>query len=221
MSGTSGQSGDGGSSGAAGGSGQGGAGESAAGGAGGAAAGAAGAGGAAGEAGAGGVSVGGGGAGGSAGGAGQAGAGQAGAGQAGAGGAELPPTEAAALLAYLQAGSYLGFASESQVHPSTGPHGGSGVRTFVNAALLGSLTAGSPEHPAGAAAVKELHSGGKLSGWAVEVKTQSSSEGGAGWYWYEILATQGEPLIAAQGPNFCASCHEKGADYVLAPFPLQ
>ena len=125
------------------------------------------------------------------------------------------------MLSYLQAGSYLGFASESKVHPSTGPHGGTGVRTFVNQALLASLTAGSAEHPAGAAAVKELYTSGKLAGWAVEVKTQATSDGGAGWYWYEILSTSGSPLIGAKGPNFCSSCHASGHDHVLAPFPLQ
>ena len=157
---------------------------------------------------------------------GQAGGGQPGggsAGQAGAGGgsAEIPPTEAVALLSYLQAGSYLGFAGESKVHSSTGPHG-SGVRTYVNQALRASLMANAGEHPVGAAAVKELYDGGgALSGWAVEVKTQATSEGGDGWYWYEILSTQGEPLIGASGPNFCSNCHASGSDYVLVPFPLQ
>jgi hypothetical protein len=73
--------------------------------------------------------------------------------------------------------------------------------------------------------VKELYgSGSEVTGWAVAVKTAEESQGGAGWYWYEVFSTTSgsNPVAAAQGPNFCSSCHGNGGvDYVLTPFPLQ
>jgi len=71
----------------------------------------------------------------------------------------------------------------------------------------------------GTAAVKELFDdASKLVGYAVYVKTNAASEGGAGWYWYERVPltsmapnTQG---IVADGPGasgpakaICVGCH--------------
>lgn len=133
---------------------------------------------------------------------------------------EPPPTNAAELLPWLEAGEYLEWAAESGVHPSAGPHGG-GVRTFVNAALLGSLEAGLPAHPQDAAAVKELYTaGGQANGWAVMVKVQADSAGGEGWYWYELYGA--EVFADGTGVGLCSGCHSGGGvDYVLSPFPLQ
>jgi hypothetical protein len=133
------------------------------------------------------------------------------------------PTSSAELFAWLQAGRYRGFAAESGVHPSAGPHGGS-VRTFVNEALAASLAAGNASHPAGAAAVKELYASDRstLTGWAVEVKLDDDSAGGAGWYWYEVFSTtDGSRPIEGAGNSACTGCHAQGRDYVRIPFPLQ
>jgi hypothetical protein len=73
-------------------------------------------------------------------------------GSGGASGSDVVPSDPAALFTYLQSKKYTGFAGESAIHPSTGPHGGS-VRTFVNAALNASLAANNAEHPKGAASV--------------------------------------------------------------------
>ncbi len=159
---------------------------------------------------------------GASGGADQAGAGQGGG--AGAGGAPEPPVPATKdeLFAFLKAGSYKGFAGESKVHASTGPH--SNVRTYLNAPLVASLQAGSSSHPQGSAAIKELYSGNQLIGWAVDVKTAADSQNGAGWYWYEVFSTTdgSSPIISNAGPNFCSNCHKNGgSDFVLTPFPLQ
>lgn len=130
-----------------------------------------------------------------------------------------PPTDGAELLPWLEAGEYLAWAAESGVHPSSGPHGG-GVRTFVNDVLLASLAAGSPSHPVGAAAIKELYGdGGSVIGWAVEVKLQADSAGGDGWYWYELFGT--DLYADGTGEGICTGCHGGGNDYVLTPFPLQ
>lgn len=154
---------------------------------------------------------------------GSAGAGGSGAGAGGGAGDEVPATQEA-LFAYLQSGAYKSFPQESKIHPSTGPHGGN-VRTYLNAPLFASFQAGNSSHPKGSAVVKELYgSGSEVTGWAVAVKTAEESQGGAGWYWYEVFSTTSgsNPVAAAQGPNFCSNCHGNGGvDYVLTPFPLQ
>lgn len=133
------------------------------------------------------------------------------------------PTSGVDLFAWLQAGRYRGFAAESGVHASAGPHGG-GVRTFLNDVLAESLAAGAAAHPTGAAAVKELYAADRttLTGWAVEVKVQDESAGGQGWYWYEVFSTtDGSRPIEGLGNPVCTGCHAQGRDYVRIPFPLQ
>jgi len=145
------------------------------------------------------------------------------AGQGGGASTDVPPTEQNAIFEWLKAGSYAGWSAESGPHPSAGPHGGE-VRTFVNPALLGSLTAGDAAHPKGAAAVKELYgSGDTITGWAVSLKTADDSAGGQGFYWYEVLSTTdpSSPVAAGNGVPLCFGCHAGGADHVLTPFPLQ
>ncbi|HSQ00607.1 MAG TPA: hypothetical protein VL049_25570 [Candidatus Dormibacteraeota bacterium] len=130
-----------------------------------------------------------------------------------------PPSEPAALLTWLQAGSYLGWEAESAPHPSAGPHGGR-VRTFLNPAIVASLSAGDAHHPAGAAAVKELYfNGEEVRGWAVMVKLQADSDRGRGWYWYE--GSGSGPPLEGVGIGVCTGCHSAGRDFVRIPFPLR
>jgi hypothetical protein len=150
-----------------------------------------------------------------------------GSGSSGAGGdapqSEVPTSSTDALFAYLKSGAYLSFPAESGVHPSTGPHGG-GVCTYLTPALKASLEAGNPEHPIQSAVVKELYgSGSTVTGWAVAVKTQATSNSGKGWYWYEIYSTT-DPSSAIGGANgvaLCVNCHAAGKDFILTPIPLQ
>ncbi len=131
----------------------------------------------------------------------------------------VPPTDGDALLAWLEAGEYLGWHAETAPHDSAGPHFGT-VRTYVNQQLFDSLEAGDATHPVDAAAVKELYgSGDAVLGWAVEVKTQADSADGDGWYWYEKFNDQ--MFADGEGASLCTDCHVGGADYVLTPFPLQ
>lgn len=139
----------------------------------------------------------------------------------GAAAEELPPIESVEVLeAWLAGGAYKAWAVESKVHPSTGPHGGN-VRTYVNQVAFASLMADNAEHPQDAATVKELYGGGTdtIIGYAVSLKTQPTSNGGATWYWYERVndTTYGGDL----GVGLCTGCHGGGADYILTPFPLQ
>jgi hypothetical protein len=138
---------------------------------------------------------------------------------------QMPPTNPTELLAWLETGRYLAWASESGAHPSGGPHFGQ-VRTYVNDALFQSLAAGSSSHPAGAAAVKELYgSGGPVRGWSVSHKVQPDSADGDGWYWYERF--RGTVYGEGIGNPICTGCHGsdfgsfRSKDFVLAPFPLQ
>ena len=132
---------------------------------------------------------------------------------------QLPPIEAAALRAWLEAGSYLDWRAESAPHPSTGPHFGI-VRVFVNDALFASLTDGLSQHPSGAAAVKELYgsTASTVGGWAVMVKTQEDSDVGNGWYWLETFGSFSTGGLGIRG---CTVCHSSGRDFVRIPFPLQ
>jgi hypothetical protein len=131
------------------------------------------------------------------------------------------PTEPEALLAYLKSGAYKTFPRESARHPSAGPHGGE-VLTYLNPELADSLEAGNEEHPICAASIKELFRGNdEVSGWAVMVKNYDQSREGQGYYWYEILGTEGAPDYAGQGLGLCVDCHASGSDYVRTRFPLE
>ena len=127
-------------------------------------------------------------------------------------------TGGAALLPWLEAGTYADWAAEPAPHVSAGPHG-AGVRTFFNAALADAAAGGVDEYPVGAATVKELFDGqGDLDGWAVMVKLELG-QGGDGWYWYEIL---GASVYAdGTGEELCTGCHAVGIDWVRTGWPLQ
>lgn len=129
------------------------------------------------------------------------------------------PTTPDALFAFLQSRIYTEYARESAPHASVGPH--STVRTFVNDALFDSLTAGNSTHPVGAAAIKELHGGDGVSGWAVSVKIAAGNSTNS-WYWYEVFSTtNGDDPIEGIGFSGCANCHKAGEDHFLSSFPLQ
>ena len=159
---------------------------------------------------------------GAAGGGGSAGTGG-GAGAGGGSGQGEVPTSGAELFMYLKGGGYLAYPAESVIHDSTGPHGGK-VRTYITPSLEASLKAGGAAHPIHAAAIKELYkSGDTVSGWAVMVKTQTASDGGQGWYRYEIYSSTdpGSPVADGNGVPLCYNCHASGKDFFRSPFPLQ
>lgn len=131
----------------------------------------------------------------------------------GGGGAMLPVTQAE-LRAFVEAGGYLGWRAEAAAHPSAGPHGM--VRSFVNDALYFSMKAGNTTHPSGSIAVKELFSGGAISGWAVDVKRPDGQ-----WVFYEGFKPALDQYYFVGGGNLCANCHQGGTDFVLlAPSAL-
>jgi len=135
------------------------------------------------------------------------------------GGELVPPTDEAALIAWVGDGTYTGWYRESAPHDSTGPHFGT-VRTFMNDALFESLSAGDGPHPVGSAVVKELYAhGDTVLGRSVMVKVDDSGDAGNNWFWFEVY--NGNTLISGRGESACTGCHGDGADFVLTPFPLQ
>ena len=135
---------------------------------------------------------------------------------------DVPPTEGAALLKWLQTGAYKGWPKESAAHRSMGEHK-TLVQTYLSPTVDKSLGAKAKEHPRGSAAVKELmDAAGKLSGWAVAVKTAEQGDGGKGWFWYEIFGTTPGSSVLANGQAvpLCVSCHAKGRDAILSEHPL-
>ena len=137
------------------------------------------------------------------------------------------PTDLEDLFRYLRDGSYKSFAAqESGQHPTRGPHTNVGwpVRVFLDPVINASLAAGNASHPVGSSIVKEMYDGdGDLQGWAVMVKTQEDSDGGKGWFWYEVTSTRSgsDPVAAGNGVQLCQGCHFIGRDFVLTNFPLQ
>jgi hypothetical protein len=131
------------------------------------------------------------------------------------------PVGADLLQPWLAERAYADFAGESEIHESSGPHGR--VRTFLSPGLAASLDAGADVHPRGVAAIKELYEGDAPNGWAVSVKIEEDSAGGAGWYWYEVFdpSPDAAPFVNGTGADGCTGCHDAGIDFVRAPFPLQ
>lgn len=64
----------------------------------------------------------------------------------------------------------------------------------------------------------------QLVGWAVEIKTERSSNDGKGWFWYEIVnTTDGTATVAiGNGVAGCSGCHSRGGlDFVMTSWPLR
>ena len=145
---------------------------------------------------------------------------------------ETPPQGAAALQEWLEAGSYEDWACEDEVHAARlpSPHGWN--RICSNAAISERATE-SGDWPEGAAAVKELYAderGTEPIGYAVYLKTEEDSAGGANWYWYEVVPSDHPAPHDANGvvadgmgdsgaaKKICVSCHkEAGADAMHTP----
>ena len=136
---------------------------------------------------------------------------------------DTPPTEGAALLKWLQSGAYKAWPKESAAHRSMGEHK-TLVQTYLSPVVDKSLDAKAMEHPRGSAAVKELMDpAGKLSGWAVAVKTAEHGDGAKGWFWFEIFGMPPGSSVLANGQAvpLCVSCHKRGRDGILVEHPLE
>jgi hypothetical protein len=114
---------------------------------------------------------------------------------------EIPPQGRAALVAWLADGHYLSWNCEPDPHPARPPGAHGSNRICSNAALAGSSDG---IYPVGAASVKELFSGGAITGFAVGRKVTTGSDA-ASWYWYEAFGTN--VVADSVGAGLCAGCH--------------
>jgi hypothetical protein len=127
------------------------------------------------------------------------------------------PANAAELDTFLELRSYLRWRAEPALHAGRGPHG-SDVRVFYSPKATDALRAAATEFPRGAAVVKEIRAENS-AGWAVWIKGADDSDGGNGFYWYElIVGVDGTRKVYgdAFGAPGCVGCHSSGRDFLLA-----
>lgn len=135
---------------------------------------------------------------------------------------QTPPTQAAALEAWLKTGVYKDWQCEPEVHESRSPSPHSFNRICTNLAISEHV-AGDDPWPRGAAAVKELFASRDEktpNGYAVYLKTEADSAGGASWYWYERNTDGMIEGMGDHGPaqTVCVGCHvAAGSDAAHTP----
>lgn len=136
---------------------------------------------------------------------------------------EVPPTETAQLVNWLNGGYYANWYKESKVHQSFGPH--DDVLVFYNDALEKSMKAGNKSHPVGSSSIKEQYKDGKHYGWSISIKIEEESASGDGWYWMETLDKKdlSQVVFAKMGEPACAGCHVRpgNKDMILSGYPLK
>jgi len=136
------------------------------------------------------------------------------------------PVDKSDLFKYLKSGIYKDYKyQEKETHPSTGPHTTFGlpVQVYYNDTISASIKAENSEHPVGSAIVKEMFTEDNiLAGWAVMVKTEAKSDGGKGWFWYEVTSASDENALQAIGNGVpgCQSCHTVGNDMVRSDISI-
>jgi hypothetical protein len=134
---------------------------------------------------------------------------------------QTPPLGHDQIEAWLAAGSYKSWACENAVHESRqpSPHG---YNRICSNRVISTHVSGSGAWPEGAAAVKELYTssdGTTPVGYAVYLKMDADSAGGAHWYWYErvpldSMAPHDDRGVVADGVgssgpamSICVGCH--------------
>lgn len=154
---------------------------------------------------------------------------------------QTPPQGTQALEAWLKSGDYKQWHCEDAVHASRSPSPHGFNRICSNDKLAAAATDTS-DWPKGSAAVKELYvdvDDDEPAGYSVYLKAADDSAGGANWYWYERLPSDGTASrVVADGlgdsggaKSICVSCHAAagvdaahtptagGRDQVYTPVP--
>jgi hypothetical protein len=124
---------------------------------------------------------------------------------------QLPPRGSADLPEWIAAGHYQAWRCEPVRHAgrSPSPHGTN--RICSNDALHAATGRG--DFPVGAASVKEIFDGDRISAYAVSRRTTTST-GGESWYWYE--GNQGNAAANGQNLDGCTGCHGRAErDFVF------
>lgn len=136
---------------------------------------------------------------------------------------ELPPTSGEADLApWLATGAYKNWSCEPAPHAASGASGHSKNRICSNAKIANHDPANGA-WPVGAASVKELYDGDRITGYAVARKVSEGADAAA-WYWYERddgtlyadgLGTENAPK------TLCGDCHTRATDFVYTAVPAR
>ncbi len=146
---------------------------------------------------------------------------------------QTPPIGRVAIDAWLGEGDYKMWNCEAAVHEarSPSPHG---FNRICSNDKIASNATGNGEWPEGAAAVKELYASatGPVIGYAVYLKQNAASAGGANWYWYEKVPLDHPAPHDANGTvadgtgdsgpamEICVGCHMgAGVDAEHTPSP--
>ncbi|WP_394753103.1 hypothetical protein [Crenothrix sp.] len=129
----------------------------------------------------------------------------------------IPPTGQTTLLNWLNKSGYKeNFLPEPKIHASP-VHGT--VKTYYNPILAGDLHAKRKVFRKGAAMVKELYSGNKVTGYSVMVKVQKhANTQGPDWLFYETADKTGQNALLGRNLSACAGCHSEGVDYLRSTF---
>ena len=130
--------------------------------------------------------------------------------------------------------SYKTWKSETAVHASRDPSPHGFYRIYSNALIADNAT-GTGSWPKGAAAVKELYANATSTtpiGYAVYLKLDNNTAGGANWYWYERVPLDSTAPHDANGvvadgtggtgpaKDICVGCHMGvGIDAMHTPTP--
>lgn len=126
---------------------------------------------------------------------------------------QVPPRGSADVLTWIEARHYESWACEGAAHAGRPPSPHGQNRICINDALIGST--GDGAYPVGAAAVKEIFSGGEISLFAVYRKVTDGA-GGQSWYWFE--GNRDEVIANAEGDDTCVGCHSSAPrDFVFTP----
>jgi hypothetical protein len=149
---------------------------------------------------------------------------------------ETPPMGGASVEAWLATGAYKLWQGEPAIHAARPPSPHGFNRIYSNTIVSDNATATGP-WPMGAAAVKEIYNAitdTTPAGYAVYLKTQADSAGGASWYWYERVpltstAPHDDAGVVADGfgvpdggppTTICVGCHDAaGSDSAHTPSP--
>lgn len=126
---------------------------------------------------------------------------------------QVPARGSADLPQWLAAGYYLGWRCEPE-HRSGRPPSPHGTARVCNNDALAATASGA--FPVGAATVKEIYDGDRITGYAVSRKVSTS--GNDAWYWYERVS---DNLYANdQGIAGCTGCHVQATrDFVFTLVP--
>jgi hypothetical protein len=127
---------------------------------------------------------------------------------------QVPPRGSADLPQWIAAGHYQTWHCEPAPHPgrSSSPHGTN--RICNNDALHAAAGGG---FPVGAASVKEIFDGSRITAYAVSRKL-TAGDGGDRWYWFE--GSEGDVSANGQGLGGCTGCHQHAdRDFVFTVVP--